>query len=224
MANGKAPRVVAVANQKGGVGKTTTAVNLAAAMAERGYRVLLLDLDPQGNASTAVGLNSADRGQGIYQVLSGDCGLAEAIVGTAVPGLFLLPSTQDLAAAEIEFSSLPKREYRLKEILTQVSDVAADAGLDLVLIDCPPALGLLTVNALTAADGVLRNWTDDYDYMTEQLDWGVITYTFHPFVSGRGHRMKMMQGLIEHLASRGAVFLAMEEAAAEARTRLAAGA
>lgn len=155
MANGKAPRVVAVANQKGGVGKTTTAVNLAAGMAERGYRVLLLDLDPQGNASTAVGLNSADRELGIYQVLSGDCSIADAIVGTAVPGLFLLPSTQDLAAAEIEFSSLPKREYRLKEILAQVSNVAADAGLDLVLIDCPPALGLLTVNALTAADGLL---------------------------------------------------------------------
>jgi len=155
MANGKAPRVVAVANQKGGVGKTTTAVNLAAAMAERGTRVLLLDLDPQGNASTAVGLNSADRAQGIYQVLLRDCGLGDAIVGTPVPGLFLVPSTQDLAAAEIEFSSLLQREYRLKEILAEAGDFAVDAGLDLVLIDCPPALGLLTVNALTAADGLL---------------------------------------------------------------------
>ncbi len=155
MANVKAPRVVAVANQKGGVGKTTTTVNLAAAMAERGFRVLLLDLDPQGNASTAAGLSSADRSQGIYQVLSGDCSLADAIVGTPVPGMFLLPSTQDLAAAEIEFSSLPEREYRLKAILAQINYVAAEAALDLVLIDCPPALGLLTVNALVAADGLL---------------------------------------------------------------------
>ena len=155
MANGKAPRVIAVANQKGGVGKTTTAVNLAAAMAERGYRVLLLDLDPQGNASTAVGLNSADRRQGIYQALSGDCGLEDAIVGTPVPGLFLLPSTQDLAAAEIEFSSLPEREFQLKGLLAQIRDIGPDVAVDLVFIDCPPALGLLTVNALSAADSLL---------------------------------------------------------------------
>lgn len=150
-----AARVIAVANQKGGVGKTTTAVNLAAALAERGYQVLLLDLDPQGNASTAVGSESASRSAGMYQVMTGDCRLADAIVGTPVPRLMLVPATQDLAAAEVEMSALPEREFRLKQVLEQANAAGFDAPFDLVLIDCPPALGLLTINALTAADSLL---------------------------------------------------------------------
>lgn len=150
-----AARIIAVANQKGGVGKTSTAVNLATALAERGYQVLLLDLDPQGNASTAVGVDSAARQRGMYQVLTGECALRDAVVATPVPRLSLVPATQDLAAAEVEFSGLAEREFQLRSILTAADTAAFDPPFDLVLIDCPPALGLLTINALVAADSLL---------------------------------------------------------------------
>jgi chromosome partitioning protein len=142
-------RIVAVANQKGGVGKTTTAVNLATAFAVRGRRVLVVDLDPQANATTGLG-GSEDATATSYELLLGEITLATAIVSSAVPGLSLVPASPDLAAAEIELAARPRREFLLAQALRTHVD-----GYDDVLIDCPPSLNLLTINALTAADRVL---------------------------------------------------------------------
>jgi chromosome partitioning protein len=144
-------RILAVANQKGGVGKTTTAINLATALAATGRRILLIDLDPQGNASTGLGLGRAQRQQGTYDALIGAIPMPDAVVPTLVPNLYMVPATEDLAGAEIELVDLPRREFRLADALAD----GATQGYDYVLIDCPPALGFLTLNALVAADAVL---------------------------------------------------------------------
>ena len=138
---------VAVANQKGGVGKTTTAINLATALAAIGWKVLLIDLDPQGNASTGLGIAHSSRERSTYDVLIGSARLIEAALPTRVPRLDIIPATQDLSGAEIELVGLEDRAHRLDKALTAVPP----ARWDICLIDCPPSLGLLTVNALAAA-------------------------------------------------------------------------
>jgi len=146
------PRVLAIANQKGGVGKTTTAINLGTALAAMGERVLLVDIDPQGNASTGLGVPRSLRRATAYDVLVGGTPLHEAVVETAVPKLDLLASDDDLAGAEMELGDQPRRSYRLRDTLAGPQGAAPYAY---VLIDCPPSLNLLTVNAMTAADAVL---------------------------------------------------------------------
>ncbi|HLH99327.1 MAG TPA: AAA family ATPase [Acidimicrobiales bacterium] len=143
------PRTFAVANQKGGVGKTTTAVNLSAALAEAGYRVLVVDLDPQGNATTGLGINARNLEHSVYDVLLHDVPIEDVIEATSVRNLFVVPATIDLAGAEIELVPVLSRELRLRRALEPARD-----DFDFILIDCPPSLGLLTINGLAAAGEV----------------------------------------------------------------------
>jgi chromosome partitioning protein len=148
----KACRVIAIANQKGGVGKTTTAINLGTALAAVGERVLLLDSDAQGNASTGLGVPRSMRRKSLYDVLMDHLPVTDAVVKTQLPGLDLLPSDPDLSGIEVELGQTPRRSYRLRDAL---APLRSGNLYDYVLIDCPPALSLLTVNAMTAADALL---------------------------------------------------------------------
>ena len=156
------PRIIVLANQKGGVGKTTTAINLSTALAAVEETVLLIDLDPQGNASTGFGIPHLQRKVSSYEVLMGEAPLGKAILPTLVPNLFIIPATVDLSGAELELGSLERRTHRLKETIAEYYGSMAAGTVqgralrpNYILIDCPPSLGLITVNALVAADAVL---------------------------------------------------------------------
>jgi chromosome partitioning protein len=150
----KAPRVLAVANQKGGVGKTTTAINLGTALAAIGEEVLIIDLDPQGNASTGLGIDRRSRRYSTYDVLIGEATLRDAIVATAVPRLQLAPSTLDLSGLELEISQARDRAFRLRSALAPLN-TQGETKFSYLLVDCPPSLNLLTINAMAAANAIL---------------------------------------------------------------------
>jgi chromosome partitioning protein len=154
MTEHRKPRILVVANQKGGVGKTTTAINLGTALAAVGQPTLVIDIDPQGNASTGLGVHRQDRRTTTYDVLTGAASLAEAIVATRIPGLSLVPATVDLSGAELELADMPRRNFILKDALEDYSAHGL-SPFSYVLIDCPPSLTLLTLNAMAAADAVL---------------------------------------------------------------------
>ncbi|MFW6077089.1 MAG: ParA family protein [Hyphomicrobiales bacterium] len=150
------PRVLAIANQKGGVGKTTTAINLGTALAAVGEQVLVADLDPQGNASTGLGIARQGTRQSTYHVLIGEAELADVTAGSGIPRLDCAPSTMDLLGAELELAGLDRKTHRLQDAIGRmVQSPSPDARYTYVLLDCPPSLNLLTINALTAADAIL---------------------------------------------------------------------
>ncbi len=149
------PRVLAIANQKGGVGKTTTAINLGTALAAIGEHVLIVDLDPQGNASTGLGIDRRDRRTSTYDVLTGGAPMRAAVLPTAVPQLFIAPSTMDLSGLELEIGRERDRAFRLRNALGVLNAGERPYDFTYVLVDCPPSLNLLTVNAMAAADSIL---------------------------------------------------------------------
>ncbi len=153
----KTPRILAVANQKGGVGKTTTAINLGTGLAAVGEKILIIDLDPQGNASTGFGIPRNERKVSTYELIIDEVPLEAAIMPTNIPNLSIVPSTVDLSGAELELVNVPRRSFRLRDCLTQYFEhlPAGAVRFDYILIDCPPSLNLLTVNAMTASDAVL---------------------------------------------------------------------
>ena len=149
------PRVIAIANQKGGVGKTTTAINLGTALAAIGEHVLIVDLDPQGNASTGLGIQHKERGVSTYDVLAGQAPMRDAVIPTAVPKLHLAPSTMDLSGLELEIGQQRDRAFRLRTALNNINNGSPAFNFTYVLVDCPPSLNLITVNAMAAANSIL---------------------------------------------------------------------
>ncbi len=187
------PRIIAIANQKGGVGKTTTAVNLGAAIAELGFRVLIVDLDPQGNATTGLGLNPRDVSGSIYNVIMGEASVEDCIEPTSIKNLFVVPATIDLSGAEIELVPQISRELKLRKALESVKD-----QYDLMFIDCPPSLGLLTVNGLAAADDVIVPIQCEY-YALEGLgqllrNVSLVQANLNPLLDVRGIILTMYDG------------------------------
>ncbi len=163
MADASTTRIFAVANQKGGVGKTTTTVSLAAALAERGKRVLVVDLDPQGNATMGLGVNGRQFERSVYDVLLNDVPMADVVEPVGLPNLFVAPATLDLAGVEQELTSVISRELRLKRALASV-----DGDFDFIFVDCPPSLGLITINAFAAATDIMVPVQTEY-YALEGL-------------------------------------------------------
>ena len=149
----KKTKIIAIVNQKGGVGKTTTAINLATALAAVQYNVLLVDFDPQGNASTGLNIRKTAQIKSIYDVIIGNATMSEIILPTLVPGLYIAPSSRDLAGAEIELVSIARRHFRLKDNIASLN--GGERHYDYILIDCPPSLSLLTINAMAAANSVI---------------------------------------------------------------------
>ena len=192
------PRIFAVANQKGGVGKTTTAVNLSAALAELGYRVLVIDLDPQGNATTGLGVNPRNLEASVYDAIMHDTPLEDCIEPTSLRNLFVVPATIDLAGAEIELVPAFSRELKLKKAIA-----ALDGEFDFTIIDCPPSLGLLTINGLAAATEVVVPIQCEY-YALEGL--GQLL-----------RNVNLVQGNLNPSLELGAIILTMYDA----RTKLA---
>lgn len=186
-------KVIAVANQKGGVGKTTTTVNLSTALADLGKRVLLVDLDPQGNSTSGLGIEKSALKNSLYEVLLEDFSTRGAILPTDIERLNILPATVDLAGAEVQLVKMKKREYLLKDALKKVQ-----AKYDYILIDCPPSLGLLTVNGLTAADSILVPLQCEF-YAMEGIGQlmstiALIQKAFNPHLALEGILMTMFDG------------------------------
>lgn len=186
-------RIIAVANQKGGVGKTTTSVNLSACLAEAGKRVLLIDIDPQGNATSGLGIDRKSVKSSVYDLLLEDKSPLDAMVPCPVKGLYVVPSTIDLAGAEIELVPRISRENRLKRALEPVR-----AEFDFILMDCPPSLGLLTINALTAADSILIPIQCEYyalEGLTQLMDtFKLVREALNPKLEVEGVLLTMFDG------------------------------
>ena len=165
-------RIIAIANQKGGVGKTTTSINLSSCIAAKGKKVLVVDIDPQGNTTSGYGIEKNDLDNTIYELMLGDCSIEDCIIKDVIENISILPSNVNLAAAEIELIGVDKKEYILKNEIDWVKD-----RYDYIIIDCPPSLSLLTVNAMTTADSVLVPIQCEY-YALEGLCQLILTQTF----------------------------------------------
>ncbi|MDE0114425.1 MAG: ParA family protein [Albidovulum sp.] len=168
----RSPEIVAIANQKGGVGKTTTAINLGAALAQFGRRILVLDMDPQGNASTGLGADADKRGDTTREVLSGEASLVATAMQTQLPGLFLIPSTTDLHSADMVMASQKERVYFLRNAIKKDAENLLE--YDFAFVDCPPSLNLLTINALAAADSLLSPLQSEF-FALEGLSQLILT-------------------------------------------------